>query len=1039
MTRRLSAAIFACVLTAGTCVSLSQASQTEALLQHPDHFEFAATIDAPFKMSGNQLPIRMHFNYPGAYDQIAALWQVELRAPDGSLVKRWRGQSDLSQQLARETLSFAISEKLQRRLAPGYYSLQLKAVPSTSAIKDDTELAKRFKIASNTFADEVAEQTVTLQIGYVKPATMAPFKALPVNGERQSKTKAPSESLQSVAANGLPYTIYYGNMHSQTNHSDGGGAIGSCTSSQAPQAGAFGPTDAFNMMRTQAGGDFLLASEHNHMYDGSTGTSSSATPAQANNLFSSGLNEAAAYNSANPQFLAVYGLEWGVISNGGHLNIVNPDILPNWELNGLGELLGGVNTPKSDYAALYATMKQRGWIGQFNHPATSGQFIINSTPLAFDANGKDVMVLTEILNTSAFSTNTTETETSKSTFFTAFNTLLERGFHVAPATNQDNHCANWGLSSRNRTGVLLPDTAPYRLDTFVDALKARRVFATEDKTAQLVLTANGAVMGSEISNNGALTLVANYASSSGQTVQRVQFLQGVPGRNGTVTQLYEGSNTHTFTPVNGSHFYYALVTETDGDRLWSAPIWINQGAAPADTEAPVISASSAGSSGMITFNANASDNVGVTNVDFLVDGLLVGSDSTAPYSIGFDSTTVSNGSHNLSAKAYDAAGNIGTSSTVPFSINNPLPDTTPPTVSASVTGSSGLITLSATASDNVGVTSVEFLIDNVSVGTDTSDPYSMSYDSTSLSNGSHNLVVKAFDAAGNTGTSATVPFTVSNASTSMNEQESNGTIATANVVPSNVTRINGSMGSTSDKDYFAIVMGAGAQLNLTLTGPTSSSYNYNLYLYNAGGTLLKQSTASRSNESMSYTNTGGAATFYAQVRTSKGKGQPYTLDLALVNATENISNGGFESGSAPWVASTGTVFSSGGSIPARTGGSKAWLNGLGSANTQTLQQTISLPGSASSISLNFWLRVNSAETTTTQAYDTLKVQVRNSSGALLATLATYSNLDKGSSYVQRTFDLTAYKGQQIQVYFEGMEGSIVQTGFLIDDVSVTSL
>ena len=78
----------------------------------------------------------------------------------------------------------------------------------------------------------------------------------------------------------------------------------------------------------------------------------------------------------------------------------------------------------------------------------------------------------------------------------------------------------------------------------------------------------------------------------------------------------------------------------------------------------------------------------------------------------------------------------------------------------------------------------------------------------------------------------------------------------------------------------------------------------------------------------------------------------------------------------------------------------------------------------------------SAETSTTTALDTLKLQVRNSSGTVLATLATYSNLDKGASYVQKSFDLSAYKGQTVQLYFVGVEGASVSTSFLVDDVSL---
>ena len=66
----------------------------------------------------------------------------------------------------------------------------------------------------------------------------------------------------------------------------------------------------------------------------------------------------------------------------------------------------------------------------------------------------------------------------------------------------------------------------------------------------------------------------------------------------------------------------------------------------------------------------------------------------------------------------------------------------------------------------------------------------------------------------------------------------------------------------------------------------------------------------------------------------------------------------------------------------------------------------------------------------------LAVQVRNSAGTVLATLATYSNLDKGSAYVQRTFDLAAYKGQTIRLYFNGTEDTSLQTSFFVDDTTV---
>ena len=99
---------------------------------------------------------------------------------------------------------------------------------------------------------------------------------------------------------------------------------------------------------------------------------------------------------------------------------------------------------------------------------------------------------------------------------------------------------------------------------------------------------------------------------------------------------------------------------------------------------------------------------------------------------------------------------------------------------------------------------------------------------------------------------------------------------------------------------------------------------------------------------------------------------------------------------------------------------------------------MTIPSTVTSATLTFWLRVDSDETSTTTAYDTLKVQLRSTGNTVLKTLATYSNLDKGTSYVQRSFDVSAYKGQTVRVYFEGTEGSQVATSFVVDDVSLTT-
>ena len=147
-----------------------------------------------------------------------------------------------------------------------------------------------------------------------------------------------------------------------------------------------------------------------------------------------------------------------------------------------------------------------------------------------------------------------------------------------------------------------------------------------------------------------------------------------------------------------------------------------------------------------------------------------------------------------------------------------------------------------------------------------------------------------------------------------------------------------------------------------------------------------------------------------------------------------LANPGFESGATAWSATSGVITTSPGA-PARSGSWKAWLNGYGTTTTDSVSQTVTIPA-ASSASLSFWLHVSSAETTSSTAYDRLTVQVV--SGGTTTTLRTFSNLDEGSSYVQRTFDMSAYTGKTVTLRLTGTEDSSLATSFVVDDTSLTT-
>jgi hypothetical protein len=153
-------------------------------------------------------------------------------------------------------------------------------------------------------------------------------------------------------------------------------------------------------------------------------------------------------------------------------------------------------------------------------------------------------------------------------------------------------------------------------------------------------------------------------------------------------------------------------------------------------------------------------------------------------------------------------------------------------------------------------------------------------------------------------------------------------------------------------------------------------------------------------------------------------------------AQQLLGNPGFETGTpSPWSASTG-ILNTSSSQPPQSGSWDVWMDGHGTTHTDTLSQAVSLPTGCAGYRLSFWLHIDTAETSTTTAYDTLTFQVLNSSGAVLATPATYSNLTAATGYVQHSIDLSTYAGQSITVKFIGKEDYTKQTSFVLDDTAL---
>lgn len=149
-----------------------------------------------------------------------------------------------------------------------------------------------------------------------------------------------------------------------------------------------------------------------------------------------------------------------------------------------------------------------------------------------------------------------------------------------------------------------------------------------------------------------------------------------------------------------------------------------------------------------------------------------------------------------------------------------------------------------------------------------------------------------------------------------------------------------------------------------------------------------------------------------------------------------LINGGFEISASPWVGSgSGYFYTANGNSP-RSGTGYIYFGVNNSVSGQSYQ-TVSIPSSAAG-TLTFWLNVTSSETTTSTAYDKLFVEVRNTSGTLLATLATYSNLNKTTqgNYSLRTLSVAAYKGQTVRIQFRSTMDSSITSTFRVDEVTL---
>jgi hypothetical protein len=343
---------------------------------------------------------------------------------------------------------------------------------------------------------------------------------------------------------------------------------------------------------------------------------------------------------------------------------------------------------------------------------------------------------------------------------------------------QNRASANTVLVTIAPNSATLPATVKVYVDSQGERLVFARVAINFDKT-KLKLVSDPMInpkFGNEVRKStmaqanatGQIELIAGVNPPAAPVTVAAEFATLMFDKNDT-TVVAQANNVSFL--VAGSQFVASpeklLTINATGARLQTAVI--------ADTQAPEtsITAPVSGNTvrGLVSVLATATDNVGVSKVELFVDAAKLDTDLSSPYSFNWETSGVTNGSHSLMTKAYDSAGNVKTSSAVVVSVSNAsVADTTAPTISITApSGGSqvnGTISVSASASDNVGVTKVEFYVDLVNKGTDQTSPYSFSWNTATVTNGAHTLLSKAYDGAGNVRTSTIVNVAVSNTTAS---------------------------------------------------------------------------------------------------------------------------------------------------------------------------------------------------------------------------------------------------------------------------------
>ena len=434
------------------------------------------------------------------------------------------------------------------------------------------------------------------------------------------------EVKEKVNVDGL--TPYFGQLHSHTNISDGSGSI----------------EDAYKYAKEESGVDFLAVTDHSNSLDNDT--SSSMADGSKSSEWVNAHNVAKKYTDES--FLGVYGYEMTWSNGTGHINTFNTPGFESRNKTGL------TNKDANALENYYGILKQYPEsVSQWNHPGkTFGDF--NDFSL-YDEQIDSLITLIEVGNG--------EGAVRGSGYFPSYEyytRALDKGWHVAPANNQDNHKGKWGNANTARTVIL---TDSLNEENLYDALRNMRTYSTEDENLSIIYTLNNEVMGSILSDKPeSVNIKVNIKDEDNENVGKVS----VVVNGGYVLDskvINSNEEVVEFTLPADYSYYYIRVDQEDKDIAVTAPVWIGS------VEKSGISKTEASTTMPIkgeeleietSLYNNEKNDLVIESIEYSIDGkvinnstdkIVVNSLSTSTYSFKYTPEAAGNFNINVKVKA----------------------------------------------------------------------------------------------------------------------------------------------------------------------------------------------------------------------------------------------------------------------------------------------------------------------------------------------------------------------------------------------------